>query len=187
MSTTTWIVAIAIVVILAVGLATAVLLRTRRTGRLRSRFGATEYDRAVEEGGNQRTAEAELDTRAERVEGFKVQPLTSADRTRFESSWKSVQARFVDSPGGAVTEADQLVRDVMSARGYPVSDFEQRAADISVDHPKVMKNYRAAHEIALRQTNGQAETEDLRQAMIHYRALFEELVSEQDTALRKAV
>ncbi|MGA7614630.1 MAG: hypothetical protein WBX15_05550 [Thermoanaerobaculia bacterium] len=186
MSITTLILVVAIV-ILAVGLAAAVLLRTRRTGRLRSQFGGTEYDRAVKEGGNQRKGETELDKRAERVEGFKVQPLTPADRTRFETSWHSVQARFVDTPGGAVAEADQLLRDVMSVRGYPMSDFEQRAADISVDHPNVMTNYRAAHEIAVRQTNGQAGTEDLRQAMIHYRSLFEELVSEQDSTLREAV
>jgi hypothetical protein len=184
---TTTLIAAAFVVILAAGLATVVLLRRRRTGRLRSQFGGAEYALAVKEGGNQRKAEAELGRRAARVESFRVQPLTPADQTRFEGSWGSVQARFVDSPGGAVAEADQLLRDVMSTRGYPVSDFEQRAADISVDHPKVMKNYRTAHEIALRQTNGRASTEDLRQAMIHYRALFEELVGERSVASRQAV
>jgi hypothetical protein len=97
-----------------------------------------------------------------------------------------VQARFVDSPGGAVTEADQLLGDVMSTRGYPVSDFEQRAADISVDHPLVLENYRSAHGIAVRQTRGQASTEELRQAMIHYRTLFDELVSEPEMARAKA-
>jgi len=97
-------------------------------------------------------------------------------------SWGRVQARFVDGPGGAVTEADQLLGDVMSKRGYPVSNFEQRAADISVDHPLVLENYRAAHQTALRQTQGQASTEDLRQAMIHYRTLFEELVGEPEVA-----
>jgi hypothetical protein len=96
-----------------------------------------------------------------------------------------VQARFVDGPGGALTEADQLLRDVMSTRGYPVSDFEQRAADISVDHPLVLEHYRSAHEIAVRQTQGQVSTEDLRQAMIHYRALFEELVGEPELARTK--
>ena len=96
-------------------------------------------------------------------------------RARFVESWRSVQARFVDTPGGAVTDADQLLRDVMSTRGYPVADFEQRAADVSVDHPLVIDNYRKAHEIALRQGLGQASTEDLRQAMIHFRTLFEDL------------
>jgi len=114
------------------------------------------------------------------------QPLVQGDRARFAESWRKVQARFVDGPGGAVTEADQLLRDVMSARGYPVSDFEQRAADISVDHPLVLENYRAAHQIALRQTQGQASTEDLRQAMIHYRTLFDELVGEPEVAHAKA-
>jgi hypothetical protein len=105
-------------------------------------------------------------------------PLSAGDRARFGESWRGVQARFVDGPAGAVTEADQLLGDVMSTRGYPVGDFEQRAADISVDHPLVLENYRKAHEIALQQTRGQATTEDLRQAMVHYRTLFEELVGD---------
>ena len=112
--------------------------------------------------------------------------LAAGDRARFVESWRGVQARFVDGPAGAVTEADQLLGDVMSTRGYPVSDFEQRAADISVDHPLVLENYRTAHEIALRQTRGQASTEDLRQAMVHYRTLFEELVSEAAAPLPQA-
>jgi hypothetical protein len=114
-----------------------------------------------------------------------IRPLAPADRARFVDSWARVQARFVDSPGGAVTDADQLLGDVMSTRGYPMSDFEQRAADISVDHPLVLDNYRAAHQAALRQTRGQASTEDLRQAMIHYRTLFEELVAEPELARAK--
>ena len=132
----------------------------------------------MEEGGSRRQAEAGLDKRTARVESFHLRPLAPADRTRFEDSWRTVQARFVDGPAGAVAEADQLLRDVMSSRGYPVTDFEQRAADISVDHPLVLENYRKAHEIALLQTTGKASTEDLRHAMIHYRSLFEELVSE---------
>jgi hypothetical protein len=105
-----------------------------------------------------------------------------ADRTRFEESWRKLQVRFVDSPAGTVAEADQLLGDVMSSRGYPVAQFDQRAADISVDHPVVLANYRAAHEIALRQAKGEASTEELRQAMIHYRTLFEELVSAPNAA-----
>ena len=101
------------------------------------------------------------------------------------SPWARIQARFVDGPGGAVTDADQLLGDVMSTRGYPVGDFEQRAADISVDHPLVLENYRAAHQTALSQVRGQASTEDLRKAMIHYRTLFEELVAEQELARAK--
>jgi hypothetical protein len=178
MSTTAIAAIIALVVIVVAGIAMLLSLRKRRTEGLRSKFGGTEYARAVKEGGSRRHAEAGLDKRTERVESFHVRPLAPGDRARFQDSWRRIQARFVDGPAGAVAEADQLLGDVMSTRGYPVSDFEQRAADISVDHPLVMENYRKAHEIALRQTKGQASTEDLRQAMIHYRTLFEELVSE---------
>jgi len=178
MSITAIIVIIAFAVIVVAGIARLLYLRKRRTERLRSRFGGTEYAHAVKEGGNRRHAEAGLDKRTARVESLRVRPLVPADRARFEDSWRKIQARFVDGPAVAVAEADQLLGDVMSTRGYPVSDFEQRAADISVDHPLVMGEYRKAHEIALRQTKGQASTEDLRQAMIHYRALFGELISE---------
>jgi hypothetical protein len=171
---------IAIAVVIVAGVGIAVVVRKRRTARLRTQFGAAEYARAVNAGGSQRKAEAVLDGRTERVERLKIRPLGAGDRARFSEAWGRVQARFVDGPGGAVTDADQLLADVMSTRGYPVSDFEQRAADISVDHPLVLENYRAAHDSALRQTRGQASTEDLRQAMIHYRTLFEELVSEPE-------
>jgi hypothetical protein len=139
----------------------------------------------LKEDGSRRHAEAGLKERTQRVERLNIRPLAPGDRARFIESWSRVQARFVDGPGGAVTEADQLLRDVMSTRGYPVSDFEQRAADISVDHPLVMENYRTAHAIAVRQTQGQANTEDLRQAMIHYRTLFEDLVGEPEVARAK--
>lgn len=177
---------IAIIVVLAAGIAVALFVRKRHTQKLRTQFGGAEYTRAVKEGGNRRKAEAALDDRAERVERFNVRPLAPGDRARFIESWARVQARFVDGPGGAVTDADQLLGDVMSTRGYPVSEFEQRAADLSVDHPRVLENYRAAHETALRQSRGQASTEDLRQAMIHYRTLFEELVGEPEAARAKA-
>ena len=173
---------VAVAVMLVAGIAIWLFIRKRRTERLRTQFGGAEYTRAVKEGGSRRQAEAGLDKRTERVEGLHIRPLAPGDRTRFVESWGRVQARFVDGPGGAVTDADQLLGDVMSTRGYPVSDFEQRAADISVDHPLVLENYRAAHQSALRQTRGQASTEDLRQAMIHYRTLFEELVGEPEAA-----
>lgn len=176
---------IGLAVIVVAGIVAWLVLRKRRTERLRAQFGA-EYDRAVKEDGSRRHAEAGLKERTHRVEGLNIRPLAPGDRARFVESWSRIQARFVDGPGGAVTEADQLLRDVMSTRGYPVSDFEQRAADISVDHPLVMENYRTAHAIAVRQTQGQAHTEDLRQAMIHYRTLFEELVSESELAHGKA-
>ncbi|MGB2627566.1 MAG: hypothetical protein WAK20_12325, partial [Candidatus Acidiferrum sp.] len=122
---------------------------------------------------------------ADRVESFHIQPLGPGDHARFLDSWRRVQSRFIDVPGAAVTEADQVLRDVMSTRGYPVGDFEQRAADLSVDHPQVLDHYRFAHEIAVRHTHGQAGTEELRQAMIHYRTLFEELVGEPELAHTK--
>ena len=172
-------------VLVVAGIVAWYSLRKRRTEKLRAQFGA-EYERAVKEDGGRRHAEAGLKERTERVENLNIRPLAAGDRARFVESWSRVQARFVDGPGGAVTEADQLLRDVMSTRGYPVSDFEQRAADISVDHPLVMENYRTAHAIAVRQTQGQANTEDLRQAMIHYRTLFDELVGEPELTSAKA-
>jgi len=160
-------------------------LRKSRTEKLRTQFGGAEYDRTLKEDGNRRHAEAGLQERNERVESLPIQPLAPGDRARFVASWQRIQARFVDGPGGAVTEADQLLGDVMSTRGYPVSDFDQRAADISVAHPLVLQNYRTAHEIAARQAQGLANTEDLRQAMIHYRTLFEELVGQAELAQAK--
>jgi hypothetical protein len=177
---------IGLAVIVIAGIAAWLFFRKRRTGKLRTKFGGAEYDRALKEDGSRRHAEAGLKERTERVENLNIRPLAAGDRARFVESWGRVQARFVDGPGGAVTEADQLLRDVMSTRGYPVSDFEQQAADISVDHPLVMENYRTAHAIAVRQTQGQANTEDLRQAMIHYRTLFEDLVGEPEVARAKS-
>ncbi|RPH48932.1 MAG: hypothetical protein EHM91_03670 [Planctomycetota bacterium] len=175
--------ALAVVVVAAV--ATMLFRRKRRTERLRSKFGGAEYAQAVKDAGTRRQAEAGLDQRTERVEAFHIRPLALGDRSRFLDSWRAVQARFVDGPAGAVGEADQLLGDVMYTRGYPVSDFEQRAADISVDHPLVLKYYRTAHDIARRQTRGEASTEDLRQAMVHYRTLFEELVNEPEVPLAR--
>jgi len=177
---------VALVAILAAGVTTMVVLRRRRTERLRSKFGGAEYDRAVKGGGNRRHGEAGLDQRTERVEGLHIRPLALGDRARFLDSWRAVQARFVDGPAGSVVEADQLVGDVMATRGYPVGDFEQRAADISVDHPLVLANYRTAHDITLRHTRGEATTEDLRRAMVHYRTLFEELVNGPEAPLAQA-
>jgi hypothetical protein len=148
----------------------------RRTERLRAQFGP-EYDRAVVELGGRSKAEARLAERTERVHKLSIRPLTTAEQDRFTEEWGRVQNHFVDAPAGAVAEADQLLGDVMATCGYPVGDFEQRAADISVEHPVVVQNYRAAHNIAMRHVSGQATTEELRRAMIHYRALFDELVA----------
>jgi hypothetical protein len=168
---------LAAVVILVIAVLAWAYVRKRRstTTGLRQKFGP-EYERAVQKHGSERKAEAKLADRQERVEKLKIRDLDPAERDRFSKQWESVQSRFVDSPKGAVAEADDLVSSLMKTRGYPVSDFDQRAADISVDHPRVVENYRSAHEIALRVGKNGATTEDLRTAMIHYRSLFEELV-----------
>lgn len=179
---------LAAAVILVIGVFAWLYMRRRRnmTADLRRRFGP-EYERAVREHGSERKAEAKLADREKRVEDLKIRDLDPMEHERFSKQWQSVQSRFVDSPKGAVTEADDLVSSLMKARGYPVSDFNQRAADISVDHPRVVENYRSAHEIALRVGKEEATTEDLRTAMIHYRSLFEELVQVPTTVARKEV
>ena len=173
---------VAVILLLSVGIAFWAFAAKRRTQRLQAQYGSAEYNRTVRAGGSRRQAESSLEKRAERVDNLHIRPLAPEDRSRFIESWARVQARFVDGPGSAVTEADQLLGDVMSTRGYPMSDFEQRVADISVDHPQVLDNYRAAHQGALRQSRGEASTEDLRKSMIHFRTLFEDLVREPETA-----
>jgi FtsZ-interacting cell division protein ZipA len=165
------VVALIAVIVVAVWL----YMQKRRTEELRTSFGP-EYDHAVREHRDPRRAERELEERKERVEQLHIRPLPNEDRERFAEQWRSVQAQFVDDPKGATREADRLVGEVMQTRGYPVGDFEQRAADVSVNHPQVVEHYRAAHTIAQRDERGEAETEDLRQAMVHYRALFEDLL-----------
>src|SRR5947209_5544778 len=172
MDPSVWII---LIIVLAVAAAAAVLYQQQRTHQLRARFGP-EYDRSVRETGDRRRAEAELQKRAARVSRLDIQPLSREKRTQFADAWREVQARFVDDPSQAIAEADRLVTEVMRVRGYPVSDFEQRAADISVDHPRVVEHYRAAFAIARRSNRGEADTEDLRQAMVHYRLLFEDLL-----------
>src|SRR5271156_3982184 len=171
---------LAAVVILIIALVAWFYVRKRRstTAGLRQKFGP-EYDRAVLTHGSERKAEAKLVDREERVDKLKIRDLDLGEREHFSKQWQSVQSRFVDSPKGAVTEADALVSSVMKARGYPVADFEQRAADISVDHPRVVENYRSAHNIALRLGRGGASNEKLRSAMIQYRSLFDDLAQVQ--------
>ncbi len=168
-----------VVVVIAAAIAIALLVVNQRSKGLRERFGP-EYSRTVEETGSRIRAEAKLQKLQKRVEQFKITPLSSETRTRFVAGWHKIQSRFVDDPRGALTEADRLIQELMSERGYPVTEFEQRAADISVDHPLVVEEYRAGHEISLRHAQGGATTEDMRQAMIHYRALFAELADEPE-------
>jgi hypothetical protein len=179
---------LAAVVILIIAVLAWLYVRKRRgtTADLREKFGP-EYDRAVREHGSERKAEAKLVDREKRVEQLKLRDLDPMERERFSKQWESIQSRFVDSPRGAVAEADDLVSSLMKTRGYPVSDFDQRAADISVDHPRVVENYRSGHEIALRVGKNGATTEDLRTAMIHYRSLFEDLVQAPPSVERKEV
>jgi hypothetical protein len=178
--------AAALIVIAAVLVWLYVRNRRRTTAALRQKFGS-EYDRAVLAHGSERKAESNLEDREKRVVKLKLRNLDPTEHELYSKQWEAVQSRFVDSPKGAVAEADDLVSSVMKARGYPVSDFDQRAADISVDHPRVVQNYRSAHDIALRLGEDQATTEDLRTAMIHYRSLFEELVQATTILERKAV
>lgn len=162
--------------VLAVAIAILVI-NGRRRANLRSKFGP-EYSRTVELTGSSRKAEAELHEREQRVAAFTIRPLSPQQADAFTDAWLRVQAQFVDDPQGAVSRADVLLTEVMEVRGYPIAQFEQRSADLSVDHPEVVQNYRAAHEIAVRHARGEADTEDLRRAMIHYRALFDDLVHE---------
>jgi sensor domain CHASE-containing protein len=155
------------------------LQRRRQSERLQQRFG-TEYTRAVEHLGDREKAEAELLARERRVERLHIQPLAPPDAARFAQEWKLLQARFVDDPHRTLADADRLVREVMLMRGYPMGDFERRAADISVDHPAVVDHYRAAHAIALRDQHDATDTEDLRKAVVHYRALFDDLLEVAD-------
>ncbi|HWB33556.1 MAG TPA: hypothetical protein VG714_10300 [Acidobacteriaceae bacterium] len=165
-----------IVVIVAVLIAAAVIVYNRkRSERLRERFGP-EYDRTVKLHGGPAHAEKVLAAREKRVEKFSLHPLPAAQRERYAEEWAAVQRRFVDDPSGAVVHADELVTQVMEARGYPRGDFEQRANDISVHYPVFVQNYRAAREITLRHSQGQSSTEDLRRAMVYFRSLFDELL-----------
>jgi|SwirhisoilCB1_FD_contig_51_3922610_length_987_multi_2_in_0_out_0_2 hypothetical protein len=155
------------------------MTRRRHSDELKDRFGP-EYQRTVREVGSRGRAESELEARRNRVSKFNIVPLAPAVREGFADRWRQTQARFVDDPSNAIHDADRLIGELMQARGYPVGNFEQQAADISVEHPDVVSHYREAHRIALRHEENQVSTEDLRKAMIHYRALFEDLLDTSD-------
>lgn len=174
----TWVLLAVIVVLLVI--IGVLVARQQRSRRLKNEFGP-EYGRVVAERGDQRAAEKELADRRQRVGTFEIRPLDPAARERYLEQWAAAQRAFVDEPVGAVGQAHELVQRVMHDRGYPVDeDFEQRSADISVEHPVVVENYRAAHEISARARSGQASTEQLRQAMVHFRALFDDLLASGD-------
>jgi len=181
---TTALVILIIVVAMALAVGAFLYFRRRRTENLRKQFGP-EYKHAVDQYGDQRKAETELAAREKRVHKLEIRSLTAEEQARFTHAWKKTQAHFVDEPSPAVQQADAMVKELMQTRGYPVADFEQRAADISVDHSNVVANYRAARDIAQRNNSGKATTEDLRQAMVHYRSLFEELLDTQTPTTHK--
>ena len=162
-------------VVVLIVIAALLAMRKHKSAQLKRHFGS-EYDRVAQEQGDARHAEAVLSQREKRVEKLSIHPLPGLQRDGYLQEWMAVQRRFVDDPSAAVTEADSLVTAVMTARGYPMSDFEQRAADISVNYPTVVHNYRSAREIVLRHAKGHSSTEDLRQAIVCYRSLFEELL-----------
>jgi hypothetical protein len=177
MSTVTIVITVLVVLALAVGLALTTGLRHLRSRKLRSRFGP-EYERVVEATGDRGQAERSLEQRVERRRELQIRELSPADRDQYAGEWRAVQSRFVDDPRGAVDEADALVSRVMTDLGYPEGDFEQHAADVSVDHAGAVSGYRSAHSVLLSSARSQAATDDLRQAMVHYRELFTKLVGE---------
>ena len=168
------VVIVALIILIAIAFGTS---RKRRSARLRRRFGP-EYDRVMQQEGDRRRAEGVLEFRQSRTKKYRVHGLSPRDRNNFMARWNEVQKRFVDDPQGAVIVADNLVTDVMQARGYEMGEFEQRADDLSVDYPVMVDNYRAAHAIVSRHGGGSPTTEDLRQAMMHYRLIFEELLED---------
>jgi hypothetical protein len=171
-----WIIVAGVVVVVLLAVAAGLFFQKRKqSARLQQRFGP-EYGRTLSELGGRTKAESELKAREKRVEHLSITPLAPAEAARFSQAWNALQGRFVDNPKGVVVQADQLVRELMLKLGYPMGDFERRAADISVDHPAVVENYRAAQAIAARDGRGEADTEELRKAVVHYRVLFDEML-----------
>jgi hypothetical protein len=178
---TTQLVLVAVIFLILGGIVGMALMRVQRTKRLKERFGP-EYERAVNEIGDKRQAENELDSRLAHVNTLDIRPLTAEEVNRYALEWQKTQTEFVDEPLTALQKADRLIQDVMKARGYPVEDFEQRAADISVDYPELVTDYRGLHLIAVKEKDEEVSTEEMRQAMVHGRALFENLISQESSA-----
>ena len=175
LDTQTWIILAAVVVLGLVALGAWLFYQKKQSHHLQERFGP-EYGRTVNELGSRTKGESDLKAREKRVERLDILPLAPSEAARFTEAWQALQSRFVDNPKGVVVQAEQLVRELMEKRGYPMGDFERRAGDISVDHPDVVANYRSAQAIAVRDRQGSADTEELRKAVVHYRALFDELL-----------
>jgi len=179
---TTYIIIAVVLVLVIMGVILAPIFARRK--RFHDQFGP-EYDRTVQTMGNEKKAQTELDERRKHVETLNIRPLSISERERYLADWTAVQAKFVDQPGQATVETDHLIMEVMQIRAYPVSDFEQRAADISVNYPTLVSNYRAAREIAIKNEHHQADTEELRQALIYYRSLFDELLKTETVSPEK--
>lgn len=179
----------ALILIVVVVVAAIVVLwfgyASRKRAQLRARFGP-EYDRTLKDVGDARKADALLDARAKRVSRYTIRPLSREEHERFLTAWERLQARFVDDPAGAVAEADVLVADLMDTRGYPMSDFDHRVEDVSVDHPEVVQHYREAHAIAVNHARGGTSTEELRKAIVHYRAIFDDLLDVHEPVRKRA-
>ena len=177
-SNPTTLILVAVIFLVLGGLVGIALMRVQRTRRLKERFGP-EYDRAVNERGDKRQAEDELDARLAHVNTLSIRPLTVEEVNRYALEWQKTQTEFVDEPLTALQKADRLIREVMKTKGYPVEDFEQRAADISVDYPELVTDYRGLHLIAVKEQEDEVSTEEMRQAMVHGRALFENLIKQE--------
>ena len=184
MNTTIMIITVVLVLVIIGALLGLVFSRRRRSERLQDQFGP-EYDHTVQTMGGEKKAQTELEERQKHVEALDIRPLSASERERYLTDWTAVQSKFVDEPGQAIVAADRLIMEVMQVRAYPVSDFEQRAADISVAYPALVSNYRAAREIAIKNEQHQADTEELRQAMIYYRSLFEELLETETVVVKE--
>jgi hypothetical protein len=175
MNTTYIIIAVVLVLVIMGAVLWPVMARRKRSERLQGQFGS-EYDHTVQVLGDEKKAQTELEKRQKHVEALDIRPLSANEQKRYLADWVAVQSKFVDEPGQAIVDADRLIMEVMQLRAYPISDFEQRAADVSVSYPTLVSNYRAARVIALKNQEHNADTEELRQAMIYYRSLFDELL-----------
>jgi len=185
MNSTYILIAVVVIVVIMGIILGPIFARRKRSDRFHDKFGAEEYDRTVEASGNEKKAQKELNERKKHVETLNIRPLSVIERERYQGDWTAVQAKFVDQPGQATVEADHLIMEVMQLRDYPVSDFEERAADISVKYPTLVSNYRAARKISVKNQHHQADTEELRQAMIYYHSLFKELLGTEAVVPQK--